>query len=252
MKKRKSDSSEPYNPKNARRRNSFRLNVVNASVIVALLGLIGVILTAYFNYKGQIVDVNVRIHATLTAEAKLTELAAILTPTATLEAFTSTPTTSATPTFVPSSTPSPSSTQTATPPPISYCQFNGLGGVETVPVNPPRVLKGILIDLKTRHAFDNGMKYGFSLWEVVIANPDTAGNLSIGAIASASSEQNDAGCMNCLAIKAIDGDNDSRWSSEFYEPQWLRIVFSSPQVIHSIILKWQDAYAEAYCITEVK
>jgi hypothetical protein len=86
----------------------------------------------------------------------------------------------------------------------------------------------------------------------VIANPDSAGNLSIGAIASASSEQNDAGCMNCLAIKAIDGDNDSRWSSEFYEPQWLRIDFSSPQVIHSIILKWQDAYAEAYCITEVK
>ncbi len=48
-----------------------------------------------------------------------------------------------------------------------------MGGVETVPVNPPRSVKGIIIDLKTRRSFENGEKYGFSLWEVVIYSHDT-------------------------------------------------------------------------------
>jgi len=126
-----------------------------------------------------------------------------------------------------------------------------MGGVETVPVNPPRSVKGILIDLKTRHAFENREKYGFSLWEVEIYGPDTIGNLAIGATAFASSEQNDENCIQCTAARAIDGDSNSRWASESYEPQWLQIDFSTPQHINSIILKWQDAYAEAYCIRTV-
>ena len=168
-------------------------------------------------------------------------------------------TNTATPTEIPvTSTNTPTSpvaltpTLTATLPPFSFCQDKGMGDVETVPVNPPRSVKGIIVDLKTRHAFKNGEKYGFSLWEVVINGPDTADNLAIGATAHASSEQDTKDCIKCLAPKAIDGDNNSRWSSEFYEPQSLRIDFSTPQVIQTIILKWQDAYAEAYCITEIK
>ena len=131
-----------------------------------------------------------------------------------------------------------------------------MGGVETVPVNPPRSVKGIIVDLKTRHAFKIGQKYekyGFSLWEVALYGPDTASNLAIGATASASSVQpTSPECKDCWASKAIDGDNNTRWSSEFYESQWLQIDFSTPQLIRSITLKWQDAYAEAYCITEIK
>lgn len=174
------------------------------------------------------------------------------TETPVLPTLPSTPTSGATHTSTPTSTPSPSSTPTSTLPPFSFCQDEGMGGEETVPVNPPRSVKGIIIDLKTRRTFKNGEKYGFSLWEVEIYDPDTASNLAIGATAYASSEQDNKDCIKCLAPKAIDGDNNSRWSSEFFEPQWLRIDFSTPQVIHSIILKWQDAYAEAYCITEIK
>ncbi len=82
--------------------------------------------------------------------------------------------------------------------------------------------------------------------------PTCTSNLAIGATSYASSEQDTKECIKCLAINAIDGDISSRWSSEFYEPQWIRVDFSTPQVIQSIVLKWQDAYAEAYCITEIK
>src|SRR3972149_1492889 len=128
-------------------------------------------------------------------------------------------------------------------PPFSFCQDKGMGGEETVPVNPPRSVKGIVIDLKTRHALDGGEKFGFSLWEVVLYGPNTGGNLAVGATASASSEQNDENCKECLAAKAIDGDNNSRWGSGFDELQWLRIDFSTPQVISEIRLKWEEAYA---------
>ena len=122
------------------------------------------------------------------------------------------------------------------------CPISGSGGTETVEIAERNASK-IRLDLKTR-----AYQYGFSLWEVEIYGPGT-GNLTSGATATASSWENTAYCIDCTPDKAIDHDMDTRWASEFYEPQWLEITLPSPQVINRIVLNWETAYATEYCIT---
>jgi hypothetical protein len=131
--------------------------------------------------------------------------------------------------------------------PTSFCTNSGSGGTETIEVEPPRTIGGIHIDLIERAL----KQYGFSLWEVEIYGPDTS-NLAIGATATASSSQDSYGCYECFPEKAIDGRMDTRWGSDFYEPQWLEITLPTPHVVNRIVLKWEAAYAKEYCVTVIE
>jgi hypothetical protein len=158
-----------------------------------------------------------------------------LTPTKTPIA---TPTNSVTP------RPSPTSTKTLTPTPTPF--YCGSGSTYIIEIKPPRTIREIRLDLKKRAS-----QWGFSLWEVEIYGPGT-GNLAIGAIARASSSQNSYGCYGCFPDKAIDGNMDTRWGSEWYEPQWLKITLPAPQVVNRVVLKWEVASAKEYCMTVVE
>jgi hypothetical protein len=127
------------------------------------------------------------------------------------------------------------------------CPISGNGGTETIQIEPQRTIRGIRIDLKKRAL----QQYGFSLWEVEIYGPGT-GNLAIGAIATASSWQDSPGCYGCSPDKAIDGNMNTRWGSEFYEPQWFEITLPDFQVVNRIVLRWENAYAAEYCITVIE
>jgi hypothetical protein len=50
------------------------------------------------------------------------------------------------------------------------------------------------------------------------------------------------------AAKAVDGSLSTRWSSQFSDPQWLRIDLGTAQAIDRVVLNWEAAYAKAYQI----
>jgi beta-mannanase len=132
-----------------------------------------------------------------------------------------------------------------------FCTNSGSGGTETIKIEPPRTVGEISIDLIKRRVFPDGNRYGFSLWEVEIYGPGT-GNLAIGAAATASSSQDSPGCYACFPDKAIDGNMNTRWGSNWSEPQWLTITLPVPQVVDRVVLKWEDAYAKEYCVNVIE
>jgi len=66
----KSKNTIPSSHSGSYKRATFRLTPVNATIFVALIGLAGVGITAFFNYLGNITTVNAPIQATATAEAR--------------------------------------------------------------------------------------------------------------------------------------------------------------------------------------
>jgi hypothetical protein len=47
---------------------------------------------------------------------------------------------------------------------------------------------------------------------------------------------------------AVDGKGDTRWSSEFRDPQWLAVDLGSMQTISRVELQWEGAFGKAYSI----
>ncbi|MDD5688217.1 MAG: discoidin domain-containing protein [Elusimicrobia bacterium] len=74
---------------------------------------------------------------------------------------------------------------------------------------------------------------------VVSGQTTTQGNIAIGKTATASSEEG----AGLEATKAVDGNVSTRWSSQFSDPQWLRIDLVNTYNITQVVLRWQDAGA---------
>ena len=66
--------------------------------------------------------------------------------------------------------------------------------------------------------------------------------LKVVKVTASSSENN----PNLKPENVIDGNMQTRWASEFSDPQWLCLDFGSPQAFHLIILEWEYAYAKKY------
>ncbi|MGW9375795.1 discoidin domain-containing protein [Streptomyces xanthophaeus] len=45
---------------------------------------------------------------------------------------------------------------------------------------------------------------------------------------------------------AVDGDNATRWSSQFADPQWIQVDLGAPAQLSQVVLRWEAAYAKAY------
>ncbi|MBE1876748.1 discoidin domain-containing protein [Myceligenerans pegani] len=69
--------------------------------------------------------------------------------------------------------------------------------------------------------------------------------LSQGMPATASSEENPD---YTPAAAAVDGDPGTRWSSEFSDPQWLRVDLGSVVTLDRVELDWEAAYSTSYSI----
>ena len=46
--------------------------------------------------------------------------------------------------------------------------------------------------------------------------------------------------------KAVDGNLQTRWASEFSDPQWFVVDLGERKTVESVILHWDAAYAEIY------
>ncbi len=68
--------------------------------------------------------------------------------------------------------------------------------------------------------------------------------LSQGKPATASSTEN----TSTPPSAAMDGNTGTRWSSQFSDPQWLRVDLGTTATISRIVLRWDAGYARAFQI----
>ncbi|WP_424215317.1 discoidin domain-containing protein [Streptomyces sp. BI20] len=71
-------------------------------------------------------------------------------------------------------------------------------------------------------------------------------NLATGAAASASTSQWWNPFVDYSPGRAVDGDQGSRWASEWNDDQWFRIDLGSAQRVAKVTLDWERAHARAY------
>ncbi|MET9499229.1 discoidin domain-containing protein [Streptomyces sp. NPDC006552] len=91
---------------------------------------------------------------------------------------------------------------------------------------------------------------GVETRSVRVVPPPVAGtNIALGKPVTASSQQTtDYGDCPCTAAQAVDGKNDTRWASDWSDPQWLRVDLGSRQSFKHVQLNWETSYAKAYTI----
>lgn len=85
--------------------------------------------------------------------------------------------------------------------------------------------------------------WGYSLWTLAIkdqANPDV--DLARAGTATASSDDGSP------APNAIDGDDRSRWSSQYSDDQWIQVDLGEAKSFDRIELLWETAYASLFVI----
>jgi len=70
--------------------------------------------------------------------------------------------------------------------------------------------------------------------------------IAVGKPAKASSNMAQSGATSPAA--AVDGRSDTRWSSEFSDPQWIAVDLGKPTRISRIVLDWENAFAKAYTV----
>jgi hypothetical protein len=66
--------------------------------------------------------------------------------------------------------------------------------------------------------------------------------LSQGKPATASSYQG----TGLEAGLAFDGDNGTRWSSQWADPQWIQVDLGATATINQVVLRWEGAFARAF------
>jgi F5/8 type C domain/Beta-1,3-glucanase len=69
-------------------------------------------------------------------------------------------------------------------------------------------------------------------------------NVALNQPAAASSTEN----ASFPASAAFDGNQGTRWSSQFSDPQWIRVDLGSTRSICGIQLRWETAFGKAYQI----
>ncbi len=70
--------------------------------------------------------------------------------------------------------------------------------------------------------------------------------LTMDVTATASSTQD--GDPALVPGKVIDGDLNTRWSSDWNDDEWIALQFREPVTIDGVVLKWERAYGKAYTI----
>nr|WP_211215952.1 discoidin domain-containing protein [Catelliglobosispora koreensis] len=81
---------------------------------------------------------------------------------------------------------------------------------------------------------------------VIASQPASAAPslISQGKPATASSVENGG----TPASAAVDGDNGTRWSSLFTDPQWIQVDLGDTATLSQVVLRWEGAYATAFQI----
>ena len=116
------------------------------------------------------------------------------------------------------------------------------GGIDTITFNTVNARYVRMQGVK------RGLPYGYSLWEMEVyaTVKETAeyGVVSKGKTASTSGAETDA----MAAANAFDGDEGTRWSSNFADDAWISVDLGKTYAIDKVVLNWEGAYGESYKI----
>ena len=82
-----------------------------------------------------------------------------------------------------------------------------------------------------------------SIRDVATGDSAGAGIRSLPATVTASSFEGTNG-----PGLAADGDDETRWSSLFADPQWIRLDLGSPLRVARVILDWENAFGKSYSV----
>ncbi|GHF66793.1 hypothetical protein FHX82_006540 [Amycolatopsis bartoniae] len=85
--------------------------------------------------------------------------------------------------------------------------------------------------------------YGISLWTLSVVD-GTGPDLAQGKTATASSEDNG----NDTAPNAVDGRDDTRWSSGYSDNQWIQVDLGAQTAFDRVVLTWETAYALTFTV----
>ncbi|WP_256984093.1 discoidin domain-containing protein [Streptomyces sp. XY006] len=80
----------------------------------------------------------------------------------------------------------------------------------------------------------------------VVAPPVTGTNVALHKPTTASSFQSSYGDCPCEPAKATDGRADTRWASDWSDPQWIQVDLGSGTPVRKLQLVWDPAYAKSY------
>ncbi|MEU9553709.1 discoidin domain-containing protein [Streptomyces werraensis] len=80
----------------------------------------------------------------------------------------------------------------------------------------------------------------------VVAPPVTGTNVALNKPTTASSFQPSYGDCPCEPAKATDGRADTRWASDWSDPQWIQVDLGSATSVRKLQLVWDPAYAKSY------
>ncbi|MFF6998202.1 discoidin domain-containing protein [Streptomyces sp. NPDC008313] len=80
----------------------------------------------------------------------------------------------------------------------------------------------------------------------VVAPPVNGTNVALGKPTTASSYQAEYGDCPCTPTKATDGKADTRWASDWSDPQSIQVDLQARTAIRTLQLTWDPAYAKAY------
>ena len=126
-----------------------------------------------------------------------------------------------------------------------YETTTGAGGTQTLAVTG----SGRYVRM---YGTARGTGYGYSLWELKVFGTTGGGGPGDPPIPTATpiSEFKPVAASSYeggnAPAAALDGRTTTRWSSEFSDPQWIRVDFGGTATITQVVLNWESAYASGY------
>ncbi|MEV5428112.1 discoidin domain-containing protein [Streptomyces sp. NPDC052701] len=88
---------------------------------------------------------------------------------------------------------------------------------------------------------------GFETKSVKVVAPPVSGtNAALNKPTTASSHQQQYGDCPCVPAKATDGRADTRWASDWSDPQSIQVDLGTRTAVRQLQLQWDPAYAKAY------
>ncbi|EPY14037.1 discoidin domain-containing protein [Paenibacillus alvei] len=103
------------------------------------------------------------------------------------------------------------------------------------------------IKVKTVDIFGNISEPGADLTVVTRPRKESK-DIALFSSVTASSTEDKSFDHDYSPYHVVDGDETTRWSSKFSEPQWICIDVGVPRDIKKIEISWEEAYAEHYDI----
>ncbi|WP_399141649.1 discoidin domain-containing protein [Streptomyces sp. NBUA17] len=73
-------------------------------------------------------------------------------------------------------------------------------------------------------------------------------DVALGKPATASSFQPSYGDCPCPAANAVDGNPDTRWASDWSDPQWIQVDLGTRTAFRHVQLYWEASYARDYTV----